>query len=88
MCGIPLYGPGCGPMYGHLLSYGVGLRPGYDRFGPNYGGFGHLQGYGAGLHPGHDPYGAGYGHVQVHVVPYPVYYPVHHYVEQPVRGKG
>ena len=86
MCGMPLYGSSYGPRYGHLFSCGIGLKPGYNGFGPNYGGYGHLQGYGVGLHPGHDPFGAGYG--CVHAAPYPVYYSVHHYVEQPVRGKG
>ncbi|WP_088189693.1 hypothetical protein [Desulfosporosinus sp. FKA] len=78
MCEMPLYGSG----YGHLFSYGVGLRPGYNGF--NYGGYGHLQGYGVGLHPGYDPYGTGYGYV--HLVPYPVYYPVRQYVQEPFRG--
>lgn len=80
MCGMPF----CGSGYGHLFGYGVGLRPGYDGFGPNYGWYGHLQGYGVGLHPGYDPYGAGYGYA--HTLPYPVSYPVQQRIQEPFRG--
>ncbi|KLU63551.1 hypothetical protein CEB3_c00710 [Peptococcaceae bacterium CEB3] len=89
MCGLPA----CGPGYGHHFGYGAGAAGGYSDWGTGFRGYGHLQGYGAGLHPGYDGFAGGCNYVRM--VPYPVYYPVRHYVIRerveslpPVRGKG
>ena len=83
MCGMSLYSSGCSPLYGHLAGSSLGMMPGYG-YGTGYRGYGHLQGYGVGLHPGYDPYGSDFGYM--YNAAYPVYYPVHHYIERPFRG--
>lgn len=87
MYGMPFFGIRCKPVYGHLLDYGVGLRPGYRGLIPPYGGYGHLQEYGVGLHPDYAPCApcaTGYGYTRK--ASYAIDYLVQD--EKPVNGKG